>query len=96
MSDERSLEAILRDLRRKHGAAEASPAPFNQQHRYFLDCLRNWRWVHSSKLPDQPQTKIILLRNEWIERRDTATGAEYRITDAGMDTISDTAKSAGR
>lgn len=76
MDQDRSLEAILKDLRRKER--------FNQHRRQFLDGLRGAGWVASAKLPDTPKTVIALLRNGWIERRDTGTGTEYRITPTGL------------
>ena len=85
MENERSLETILGEVRRKHAAQEALPPVFNQHHREFLDHLRNFQWVSSSKLPHKPRTEMALLRNEWIERRDTSAGIEYRITNIGLD-----------
>lgn len=78
-----SLEAALEDVRRKH-AVDPPPVKFTQNHREFLDRLRNRHWVSSSQLPDKPRTKITLLRNEWIERRNEASSVEYRITEAGL------------
>lgn len=85
MENERSLEeAILGELRHKHAEGMSSPA-FNQHHREFLDHLRNSSWVSLSKLPHKPRTEIVLLRNDWIERRETVVGVEYRITSIGLD-----------
>jgi hypothetical protein len=80
MEKERSLEAILQDLRRqeKHGVV------FNQYHRQFLNLLRDAGWTASTKLPNTPKATLTLLRNGWIERRARKDGAEYRITEVGL------------
>ena len=80
MRAERSLKRTLRDIRkraRRHSF-------FNQHHRQFLDRLRDFAWVASSKLEDRPKTKLTLIRNGWMERRSSETGIEYRITEAGL------------
>jgi hypothetical protein len=89
MERHRSLETTLEDIRRKHRAAAAMHMPtFNQHHRQFLDRLRSTDWVRSSGLPEAPKTKLALLKNGWMERRDTLAGAEYRITKAGLAEVS--------
>lgn len=52
--------------------------------RQLMQMLRGAGWVRGSIFP--PGRLITtLLQKGWIERRDTAQGLEYRITDAGMD-----------
>jgi hypothetical protein len=55
MEKERSLEAILQDLRRqeKHGVV------FNQYHRQFLNLLRDAGWTASTKLPNTPKPPLL-------------------------------------
>ncbi|WP_298885015.1 hypothetical protein [uncultured Bradyrhizobium sp.] len=80
MEHERSLETILAEVRSKY----ATPIAFKQYHREFLDPLRDGNWVRSSKLPDMRRTRLTLLRNGWIERRETASMVDYRITESGL------------
>ncbi|MBR1092040.1 hypothetical protein JQ621_31690 [Bradyrhizobium manausense] len=79
MENQRSLKTILEELRER-----SSATAFNQYHRQLLDRLRDGSWVTASRVPDAPGTKMTLLRNGWIERRDTPTGIEYRITQTGL------------
>ncbi len=83
MRESTPLETTLLELRSAEGTAPPRTI-FNQYHRQFLDQLRHEAWVLASKLPDTPRTKMALLRNGWIERRDTSAGSEYRITQVGL------------
>jgi hypothetical protein len=40
--------------------------------------------VRSTDLPDLPKLKLTLLRNQWIETRETDGEVSYRITAAGL------------
>ena len=84
METERSLEAILQDVRRraKHNSI------FNQHHRKYLDLLRDRDWVPGSRLPEAPKVTAVLLRNIWLEQRSTEAGLEYRMTEAGLAELS--------
>jgi hypothetical protein len=84
MEAEHPLETIGQDI----GRLERRRPSFNQHHRQMLDALRNRDWVSSSKLTDHPGTKLVLLRNGWMERRLTDKGVEYRLTEAGLTELS--------
>ena len=84
METENSLETVLQDIRRQ----EKHSVVFNQYHRQFLNFLRDADWIASTKLPDTPRATLTLLRNRWIERRETKDGVEYRITEVGMTELS--------
>src|SRR5262245_36858467 len=85
IQEERSLEAILKELRRKAAGAETPrKASFNSRHGQFIDRLRSGDWISVSKLPDNSSMRRTLVQNGWIERRTATTGVEYRITKSGL------------
>lgn len=88
MANGRTLETVLQEPRGEARVQEELPKiRFNQHHRQFLNHLRGAGWVPSAKLPATPMARLTLLRNGWIETRNTATGPEYRITQTGLDEV---------
>ena len=85
MQSNRSLEDALADVRSRY--ADDTPPRFDQGYRRFLDRLRDHDWVVGDEFPAAPRIKLRALQCNWIERRDFAGSAHYRLTDAGTEEL---------
>lgn len=84
MSNDRSLETVLQQVRAEHSG---EPVRFSYYHRQFLEHLRHGGWVRSKDLAHAPKVRTHVLRHAWIERKESERAVLYRITESGLNEL---------